>query len=204
MEKKSASQSAPARHAVGGFLNLRSIIGLFVLLAGVFLALLATSATERTRRAEANLPRFRFGPAGSAQIKPLSRVPTGTAQWVWQNPLPQGNALYTPSFTDANTGTAVGDNGTIIRTIDGGNNWIIQSSGTTNALLGVSFADADHGTAVGASGTIVRTTDGGNNWVSQTSGTTNALEAVSFTDANTGTVVGENGIVLRTTDGGNT
>ena len=186
-----------------GFFNLRVLIGLFVVLAGVFLALFGTSATERTRHAAANLPRFRFRPAtaGSAQIKPVSGVPTGTAQWVWQNPLPQGNALYIPSFTDANTGTAVGDNGTIVRTIDGGNNWIIQSSGTTNALLGVSFADADHGTAVGASGTIVKTTDGGNNWVSQTSGTTNALEAVSFTDVNTGTVVGELGIVLRTTDG---
>jgi len=112
------------------FFNPRVLLGLLIVLAGVFVALFATLAAERTRRAEANRPRFRFGPAtaGSAQIKPLSGVPTGTAQWVWQNPLPQGNALYTPSFTDGNTGTAVGDNGTIIRTIDGGNNWIIQSS----------------------------------------------------------------------------
>lgn len=28
--------------------------------------------------------------------------------WFWQNPLPQGNPLYGISFTDANTGTAVG------------------------------------------------------------------------------------------------
>src|SRR5207247_9380369 len=41
MKKKSASQSAPARHSPseGGFFNLRVLIGLFVVLAGVFLAL---------------------------------------------------------------------------------------------------------------------------------------------------------------------
>src|SRR5437867_1087001 len=41
MKKKSASQSAPARRGLGegGFFNLRVLIGLFVVLAGVFLAL---------------------------------------------------------------------------------------------------------------------------------------------------------------------
>ena len=132
------------------------------------------------------------------------RVGSTASRWVWQNPLPQGNTLYGASFTDANTGTATGDNGTIIRTTDGGNSWAIESSGTTNTLYGISFTDVNHGIAVGASGTIVRTTDAGNNWSSQTSGTTNGLLAVSFTDANTGTAVGENGTIVRTTDGGNT
>src|SRR6266704_3693180 len=41
MKKKSTSQSAPARRSLGegGFFNLRVLIGLFVALAGVFLAL---------------------------------------------------------------------------------------------------------------------------------------------------------------------
>ncbi len=41
MKKKSASQSAPARRSPGegGFFNLRVLIGLFIVLAGVFLAL---------------------------------------------------------------------------------------------------------------------------------------------------------------------
>src|SRR5947208_5150396 len=40
MKKKSASQSAPARRSPGegGFFNLRVLIGLFIVLAGVFLA----------------------------------------------------------------------------------------------------------------------------------------------------------------------
>jgi photosystem II stability/assembly factor-like uncharacterized protein len=124
--------------------------------------------------------------------------------WFWQNPLPQGNDLYAVLFADGNTGTAVGNGGTILRTTDGGATWERQTSGTTSWLDGVSFTDANAGTAVGEAGTILRTTDGGALWERQTSGTTGRLSAVSFTDANAGTAVGEAGTVLRTTDGGAT
>ena len=65
--------------------------------------------------------------------------------WYWQNPLPQGYTLYGVFFTDANTGTAVGEYGTIIRTSNGGANWMCQSSGTTQVLRKVSFLDANVG-----------------------------------------------------------
>src|SRR5439155_26446050 len=125
------------------------------------------------------------------------------AQWHWQNPLPQGNNLRGASFVDANTGTVVGDYGTIVRTTDGGNSWTIQVSGTTQNLRAVSFIDANNGTAVGEGGTILGTADGGANWMPQTSGTTLQLRGVSLSDANNGTAVGEGGTILRTTDGGN-
>jgi photosystem II stability/assembly factor-like uncharacterized protein len=112
------------------------------------------------------------------------------------------NILFAVSFTDANTGTAVGFPGTILRTTNGGASWTAQTSGTPNHLYGVSFTDANTGTAVGSAGTIIRTTNGGATWVTQTSGTTIDLYGVSFTDANTGTVVGGNGTILRTTNGG--
>ena len=123
------------------------------------------------------------------------------SSWIWQNPLPQGNALLSVSCTDANTGTAVGYCGSIVRTTDGGANWAIQTSGTRNNLQSVLFTDANTGTAVGDSGTILRTTNGGATWTSQSSGTTNSLLGVHFTDANTGTAVGIN-VILRTTNGG--
>ncbi len=81
--------------------------------------------------------------------------------WYWQNPLPTGNTLYRVHFTDANTGTAVGEYGTILRTTNGGSSWTSQTSGTTISLLGVSITDANTGTAVGQTGTILRTTTGG-------------------------------------------
>src|SRR5206468_7281589 len=134
-----------------------------------------------------------------------SKVPAGSqsSQWRWQNPLPQGNNLRGASFVDANTGTVVGEYGTIVRTTDGGNSWTIQASGTTQTLWAVSFTDANHGTAVGEAGTIVGTTDGGDHWVTQPSGTTFQLRGVSFSDVNNGAAVGDSGTILRTTDGGN-
>lgn len=65
------------------------------------------------------------------------------------------------SFTDSDNGTAVGENGIILRTTDGGTTWTSQTSGTTYLLRGVSFTDSNNGTAVGIPGTILRTTTGG-------------------------------------------
>jgi len=127
----------------------------------------------------ASHPELRQGHKAALSANGRADASSG-AHWHWQNPLPQGNTLYGASFTDTNTGTATGDNGTIVRTTDGCNSWVIQSSGTTNTLYGVSFTDVNHGTAVGASGTVLRTTNGGSTWSSQTSGTTNGLLAVSF------------------------
>ena len=110
--------------------------------------------------------------------------------WFWQNPLPTGNGLWGVSFTDANNGTAVGDAGTVLRTTDGGQNWIIQTSGAITWLGRVSFTDANNGRAVGYDdftnlGIILGTTDGGQHWINQPSGTSSSLEGVSFTNANT-------------------
>ena len=142
--------------------------------------------------------------SGEPAHKPSHRGDaTSDTQWHWQNPLPQGNNLRGASFVDANTGTVVGEYGTIVRTTDGGNSWTIQVSGTTQNLWAVSFKDSNKGTAVGEGGTFLGTTDGGASWVPQPSGTTLQLRGVSLSDANTGTAVGEGGTILRTTDGGN-
>ena len=77
--------------------------------------------------------------------------------------------LYGISFTDANTGTAVGENGRILRTTNGGTNWTLQTSGITTNLFSVSFTDANTGTAVGENGRIHRTINGGVTFVNQVS-----------------------------------
>jgi Uncharacterized protein related to plant photosystem II stability/assembly factor len=78
------------------------------------------------------------------------------------------NLLQGVSFTDANNGTVVGLAGEIIRTTDGGANWVFQSSGTTaDRMDAASFTDSSTGTVVGASGTILRTTDAGQTWINQ-------------------------------------
>jgi hypothetical protein len=106
-------------------------------------------------------------------------------QWNSQ-PTVTFNYLYGVSFTDSNTGTAVGyqnPDAMILRTTDGGNSWVRQNSGVSDPfaeinLFGVHFINSNIGTIVGQDGIILRTTDGGDNWDQQTSNTTDWLYAV--------------------------
>ena len=119
----------------------------------------------------------------------LNGVPAQPSGWFWQNPLPQGNALYSIDFVSPTTGWAVGALGTILKTSAGGVTWQHQYSGENVLLRSVSFTDAEHGTAVGSGGLIVRTNDGGLSWAIQDSGTEADLSGVSFSDANNGTAL---------------
>src|SRR6266513_2943959 len=58
---------------------------------------------------------------------PFNTIAAGSSsrQWVWQNPLPQGNTLQDFSFIYTNNGLAVGARCIILKTIDGGNNWAL-------------------------------------------------------------------------------
>lgn len=64
-------------------------------------------------------------------------------------------------FTNEDIGYIVGYQGYIIKTTDGGENWVGLDSGDNNALYSVFFCDSLTGYAVGANGTILRTTTGG-------------------------------------------
>ena len=110
--------------------------------------------------------------------------------------------LYSVHLADNNTGWAVGEGGTILKTTDGGIDWNSQISGATERLLSVHFTNNNTGWIVGWSGTILKTTDGGTNWNFQTSGSTSRLYSVHFTDQNTGWAVGGRGTILKTTNGG--
>lgn len=142
-----------------------------------------------------------LAPLGTVVASPSDPL-EGDVQWVWQNPLPQGNTLQDVAFINASTGFAVGSRGTIIRTTDGGSSWDILESGTIHDLWGVSFVDASTGTVVGNFGVILRTTDGGDSWTVQREEPSGVLFSVSFTDADTGSAVGADGLIVRTTDGG--
>src|SRR6184192_4472403 len=69
MKKHSTSQSVPARHSLGeaGFFNVRVLIGLFVILAGIFFALLGFggfSAQAQQNRTIITQPSDPLVPAG--------------------------------------------------------------------------------------------------------------------------------------------
>ena len=64
-------------------------------------------------------------------------------------------------FVDKNTGYVGGYHGTIYKTINGGESWIHQSSGTNKNLNSVYFTDSNTGYTVGDEGTVLKTVDGG-------------------------------------------
>ncbi|OGV16610.1 MAG: hypothetical protein A2440_02730 [Stygiobacter sp. RIFOXYC2_FULL_38_25] len=70
-------------------------------------------------------------------------------------------------FIDKNLGWAVGTGGTILKTTDGGDDWRLQKSNTTNDLYTVFFLDENTGWAAGEYGTILKTTNGGTTFIEE-------------------------------------
>ncbi|MCD4734253.1 M20/M25/M40 family metallo-hydrolase, partial [bacterium] len=97
---------------------------------------------------------------------------------------------------------AVGDNGAIRRSTDGGVNWTNIDSGSNNRLYSVSFGDASNAWAVGTGGTILYSDDSGLTWVEQTSTFQLELFRVEFLDNQVGYAACYNQTVLKTIDGG--
>ena len=113
--------------------------------------------------------------------------------------------LLDVAFVDTKNGWAVGSNGTVLHTSDGGLAWEAQDSGTRLKLNSVTFASATQGWAVGELGFIIHTSDGGRSWAVQ--GDDVALQrnlvGVAFVDDRNGWAFTERGsTILSTRDGG--
>jgi photosystem II stability/assembly factor-like uncharacterized protein len=93
---------------------------------------------------------------------------------------------------------AVGKQGVILHSTDGGAHWTFQESQTEETLRSVYFLDQRTGWVVGDNGTIRSTTDGGATWqpqISPVSGET--LVAVAMTSPANGWALGADGTALR-------
>jgi photosystem II stability/assembly factor-like uncharacterized protein len=119
---------------------------------------------------------------------------------------------------NAKQGWVVGFGGEILATIDGGQTWEEQGSGTVHSSTGqnvtaVDFVDPKHGWAV--ADFVVLETSNGQDWFKAldlqetkvavddgASTSTPTLHGVSFVNAKHGWVVGNGGIILATEDGG--
>jgi photosystem II stability/assembly factor-like uncharacterized protein len=116
--------------------------------------------------------------------------------------------LYSVSFPEGTQiGYAVGNEGVILKTTDGGGTWVAQTSGTPGGLYSVSFSDNMTGYAVGKSGNAVKTTDGGASWNPMSVSSTDRLNYVRFPEKGQVGYIGVfpqagGGKALKTTDGG--
>jgi len=137
----------------------------------------------------------------------LLALTTPAAAAIW-TPVDSGvdSLLIDLHFRDGTHGVAVGEDGTVILSSDGGQTWSLPTgtSPTGADLHGVSFGDAEHGIAVGIGGAVWWTADSGQNWTAGVSGTTQNLFEVVMLTSTDGVAVGWGGTILRTTDGGAT
>ncbi len=100
---------------------------------------------------------------------------------------------------------AVGQQGVIVVSDDGGANWKQVPSPASVMLTRVRFLTDKLGWAVGYDGTILHTADAGSSWTLQHSDPeARVLYDVLFLDAQTGIAAGAYGAFYRTTDGGKT
>jgi photosystem II stability/assembly factor-like uncharacterized protein len=112
------------------------------------------------------------------------------------------STMWSIYFVDSNTGWAVGEEGTVLRTTNGGTNWTKDTIGTiSDKWYSVYFVDSNTGWAVGWYGGIYKSTDGGANWTGQGS-LADDWRSVCFSDDVTGWVVGDGGKIKKTTNGG--
>ncbi|MEO0108289.1 MAG: hypothetical protein ABIK62_03855, partial [candidate division WOR-3 bacterium] len=105
--------------------------------------------------------------------------------------------------------TFIGGQGFIVRTRDGGSNWVPLARDTLYDYFDIDFVDSLTGWVVGGddrtmTGYVAHTTDGGKTWIGQGLPEAGMLRALDFVDARHGWAVGMFGTVLRSSDGGAT
>jgi photosystem II stability/assembly factor-like uncharacterized protein len=145
---------------------------------------------------------------GVLTVTLLAAAPAGATgyEFEWANPVPQGNGLYAMDFEDSLIGYAVGSKGTCMKTTDGGQTWIDQTSFPTfiKNLRDVMVMGPGDLIAVGENPGIFRSLDGGQSWTAVPNPSTETLNNVEVIAGDTLSAVGDLGHVLRSTDGGGT
>lgn len=130
---------------------------------------------------------------------------TSITQWILQHN--NVTTLYDIQFVNNLTGWSIGVNSVILKTTNGGGNWINQQSNLSAGknLIGLSMINENTGYISGWFETIVKTTNGGVNWVVISDGPIgqrNSWNSSFFLNDQTGWICGFLGVIKRTTNGG--
>merc|ERR1712096_299572 len=70
-------------------------------------------------------------------------------------------------FISPTMGWVCGDNGTVLKTTDGGKTWNKTNTSTFTVLGAITFVDETHGWAGGDGGFVTHTNNGGRTWSAQ-------------------------------------
>ena len=140
----------------------------------------------------------RVSPSTQGQSALIQKTTDGGQSWVTME-TGKEDILEDLFFLNATMGWAVGENGTILHTDNGGETWKEQGTGTTEETLrSVGFADENNGWAVGGDfgvGAILRTADGGKTWEFEASN--EKLVKVFVLDGNNVWLASSTGAIMR-------
>ncbi|MDM0044535.1 YCF48-related protein [Variovorax dokdonensis] len=124
-----------------------------------------------------------------------------------QAEVPVSSDLVAVHFPTAADGWAVGHDGVVLHTSNGGQSWSVQLDGRSidpgkaeDPFLDVWFRDARHGYVVGAFGMAYRTTDGGARWTPITANLDNPKGLHLYAVRGIGQdvyIAGEQGLLLK-------
>ena len=117
------------------------------------------------------------------------------------DPLVIVDSINDIDMVNANYGYAVGQNGLVLGTSNGGLSWNLQAINTKYDLNSVSFADQNHGWTAGNNGVIGRTASGGVRWSMLDTTTVENLRGIYALDLLTVWVVGDSGTILKALNG---
>lgn len=127
--------------------------------------------------------------------------------WTARNSGTANNICYLrnlPSY-DTSITYGVGENGTIIRSLDQGVTWTVLTPPVSDKLTSIEFTspfDINILTAVGESGLIIRTTNAGSTWSTVSSGVSKNLNSIFAVSYFNSIIAGDDGTLLRSTNAG--
>lgn len=146
----------------------------------------------------------------SAFEAPVGKILTtedGGLNWTLQLQTTETD-LWDIHFTTKDSGCAVGSNGIVAITFNGGKLWELKKISNAD-LMSVDFVDSKHGWIAGGeyawphpTGYIYKTSDGGKTWSEVYAGADKYCAGIDFIDINHGWAAGWWGGILYTNDGG--
>ncbi len=124
------------------------------------------------------------------------------AQWNLINPLPANNNLTDMIFLNADKGVAVGLNGTILTTSNGGDSWETVPVGSFTHLNSVASPDSAAVFICGNDGLLIKADFGFTRIDTLESGSYGNLNKILFLNHSVGFCIGNDQVILKTTDAG--
>jgi len=143
---------------------------------------------------------YTFGLAKFSPIESYATIVYTSSSELLPSNVP--NDISSSSMLNADTGYVAGNNGLIMRTINGGKSWNAITTSINKNLNSISFLNSSLGVAVGDSGAVLITSNGGSSWSATQTGTSTRFNHIMFYGEGSAVILADNGNILRTTDAG--